>query len=70
MLSGWICPRCGASNAPSVARCACSSLSIYPTGGFLCTCGRYVSFGETHFCTWPPPNTPLPWYTTWSTVPG
>lgn len=30
MNTGWLCPRCSASNAPTVTRCSCSPVQTLP----------------------------------------
>ena len=35
LVTGWVCPLCGGSNAPSVARCPCSAAEAVTTKRLL-----------------------------------
>lgn len=54
--TGWICPRCGASNAPKVKQCACSA-------------AHKVNYIEPYRCiwVWKPPYF-YPPYTIWCDI--
>lgn len=57
MNTGWLCPRCTKSNAPSVKSCDCQPFTftpLYTTAPVVRTycglCGQEIAFGVSHAC--------------------